>query len=920
MRLASARIRGFRSFVDSGPIDFDESFSVLTGPNESGKSTLLLGLHMLNPSGGTFSYDALRDYPRRFYVDDVLRGGVDRDAFSVSEGHFVLSPAERGLLPASFRDVAYACGVRMDGSRWDGLRGAPPDPEWGELARDITALASLGIEEAEGEQEGRGLSEALEEILRDGGPCALADVRGAGKLLDRVNALMLRIRPTGPSAERFESLRERISIPLSRVSVLETCRALLPRFVLIGPGGACISPSISLDRLPVSEADDRGPLGTMSYPDLCLLRFLGFLSDGSAAGTGGGQAGGASGGAVRGAGAARDGGAGSDDGAAPDGWAESDDGAAPDGESGSGGRPARGGGAGADEGSAPASGGGKETGPEAVPASLPGKEAGASALDWRGYPPGVLRAILSDAATRLSRAMGGFLKPDTAPCWARRLGLVADGPDLKLLTADLDGVEIDLAQRPAAFQEVVSLFVAGLAEARRGGAVLLLDEPGQGIQTFRLKGLVEDIQALSKRCQTVMAIHGPALAAGGQSDSVLTLRRAGPSWGTVTARSAGSDPDKASLSSAAGTPAPSRTAVAPAASRTTGEPGPSYGAAGPEHGRDVFPGELPKDTGSRDGGQSSGDPGPGYAGGRTVILQGAGLVREWHRSAGPLPAVPIGAGVIPAGSVNMTFSSSGHGLVPAGSDANPQLVHHAVSPGPARGNGHAVAGAADDRESAVLSGSRIPSGGNGQAPARVGASGASSAQILMIRNLVVEGITDCWYLRTISYLVEMSGRPGIGMNNIFMIPAHAVGNIINLVKMLHGNGLRTVALFDSDGAGDQASVGGEMVNLLGRDRILRVRNFYSGAVKAVEIEDLLRVTLVSLAKSRLNIDITQEATKRKEDPITNIFNCKTKRPFKKTTLATAFARWAQNSSLTDLTKGEQAACISLVGAINRALG
>ncbi|MDR1080838.1 MAG: AAA family ATPase [Deltaproteobacteria bacterium] len=116
MRLVSARIRGFRSVVDSGTIDFEQSLTVLVGPSDSGKSTLLRGIHLLNPSEGSLVYDPLRDYPRRSYVDDILRGGVDRDGFSVVEGHFAMSPTERGGIPQDFRDVSYLCGLPWTGA------------------------------------------------------------------------------------------------------------------------------------------------------------------------------------------------------------------------------------------------------------------------------------------------------------------------------------------------------------------------------------------------------------------------------------------------------------------------------------------------------------------------------------------------------------------------------------------------------------------------------------------------------------------------------------------------------------------------------------------------------------------------------------------------------------------------------------
>jgi hypothetical protein len=237
------------------------------------------------------------------------------------------------------------------------------------------------------------------------------------------------------------------------------------------------------------------------------------------------------------------------------------------------------------------------------------------------------------------------------------------------------------------------------------------------------------------------------------------------------------------------------------------------------------------------------------------------------------------------------------------------------SPGPSGGNGNETAGVAGDREPA---GSQGLSGGNGNAPALLAASGDSSVPLVGSRYLVVEGITDCWYLDAISSLVESSGRPGLD-KNITLYPAHSVSNIMNCVIKLQGNLVKTAALFDSDDAGDQAFGQLEIVGLLGMDRVLRVSDFYLGTVKAVEMEELLRETLVNVAKKHLAIDVTNEAANQNETPITDIFNDKTAKPFKKTMLASTFVSWAQASRLASLTGKEQETCKSLIEAINMAL-
>jgi hypothetical protein len=173
-------------------------------------------------------------------------------------------------------------------------------------------------------------------------------------------------------------------------------------------------------------------------------------------------------------------------------------------------------------------------------------------------------------------------------------------------------------------------------------------------------------------------------------------------------------------------------------------------------------------------------------------------------------------------------------------------------------------------------------------------------------------------LNAISKLVATAGKRGLG-EDILLFPAHSVGKIGGCVKVSLAKGLRTAALFDSDEAGELASSQDELVRLLDGTRILRMRDFYSWAVKDVEMEDLLRVTLVVVAKEEFGMDFRSESIKHNQVPISDVFCRIGKSQFRKTKLAAAFAKWAQRRSLSSLTKRERTSCVSLTEAINRAL-
>jgi predicted ATP-dependent endonuclease of OLD family len=63
MKLISAHITNFRSIEDSNQFEIGE-LTCLVGKNEAGKTTILQALYGLKPFGA-FSYDKVRDYPRR---------------------------------------------------------------------------------------------------------------------------------------------------------------------------------------------------------------------------------------------------------------------------------------------------------------------------------------------------------------------------------------------------------------------------------------------------------------------------------------------------------------------------------------------------------------------------------------------------------------------------------------------------------------------------------------------------------------------------------------------------------------------------------------------------------------------------------------------------------------------------------------
>ncbi len=185
------------------------------------------------------------------------------------------------------------------------------------------------------------------------------------------------------------------------------------------------------------------------------------------------------------------------------------------------------------------------------------------------------------------------------------------------------------------------------------------------------------------------------------------------------------------------------------------------------------------------------------------------------------------------------------------------------------------------------------------------------------RNLVVEGLTDYWYVDAMSHLLRDSAANSLG-EKIALVPAGSASKVVYFATILHAQKLKVVALLDSDAAGDQAARQETLVHALGQKAILRTKDTYTGAVLMPEVEDLLRDTLVAVAKTELSWDISSAASANPQEPIVKIFS-RTIMDFSKYRLAKAFLRWSRSHSSADLATGELAQWSALFEKINKTL-
>ena len=185
------------------------------------------------------------------------------------------------------------------------------------------------------------------------------------------------------------------------------------------------------------------------------------------------------------------------------------------------------------------------------------------------------------------------------------------------------------------------------------------------------------------------------------------------------------------------------------------------------------------------------------------------------------------------------------------------------------------------------------------------------------RNLVVEGLTDYWYIESLAEILRAAKLADLDQR-IALLPAKSAGKVVYYATILHAHKLKVAALLDSDAAGEQAAQQEILVHTLKNKNILRTRDAYKGAVGKPEIEDMLRETLVKIAKEILGWDVGVTAQVQPSRPLADIFADEIK-DFSKYKLAKAFLRWAREHEAADLTENERDQWSRLIDTVNRAL-
>lgn len=152
---------------------------------------------------------------------------------------------------------------------------------------------------------------------------------------------------------------------------------------------------------------------------------------------------------------------------------------------------------------------------------------------------------LNAASVRLTREIKRAWRPDPRRAEAATLRLKADGQYLKVVVEDDLGIEVELDQRSAGYQWMVSFFVVFFAETdeKHKNAILLLDEPGLNLHALKQREFRSTISDLAEKNQTLYTTHSPFLVGPDELGLVRVVELTQRDKGTIVHQNViGNDP------------------------------------------------------------------------------------------------------------------------------------------------------------------------------------------------------------------------------------------------------------------------------------------------------------------------------------------------------------------------------------------
>lgn len=274
MRIKSARVRNYRSVIDSTPFEVETDKTILVGVNEAGKTALLRALQQINPPDDVRKLDLLADYPRRL-LNDLQTGKVSADKVVVSEVTYDLDDDDRAGFPSQL-DVASDATVtftrRLDNRRYYSLSGFPEAPRFESVRNDLTRLRA---HVAKHDDADNALS-ALDEVLAYTDQSAIEEKERDALAKALTASLPLVDEENQTEVNRHARLTQASKVAEQIALAVETLTDRIPLMVYYSTYFT-VRPRIDLESLAARQA--RGDIdGEYDFGNLALLKFLGFTA------------------------------------------------------------------------------------------------------------------------------------------------------------------------------------------------------------------------------------------------------------------------------------------------------------------------------------------------------------------------------------------------------------------------------------------------------------------------------------------------------------------------------------------------------------------------------------------------------------------------------------------------------------------
>jgi energy-coupling factor transporter ATP-binding protein EcfA2 len=184
------------------------------------------------------------------------------------------------------------------------------------------------------------------------------------------------------------------------------------------------------------------------------------------------------------------------------------------------------------------------------------------------------------------------------------------------------------------------------------------------------------------------------------------------------------------------------------------------------------------------------------------------------------------------------------------------------------------------------------------------------------KNLILENLTDYWYIDTIADMMRAAGLPSLD-SDIVIMPVSSTGKIAYFATIMHAKKLRVTALSDSLSETHKRDQE-RLINAVGVRHVMRSRDFIDQDISTPTIEDLMRNTLATVARSELGWDVSQYVSTMPNTPILKIFDDRMGNEYSRMKLTKAFMNWARPKidGFSSLTADEQKRFKNLMTEIN----